>query len=100
MRIKNIIYTLCCLIIASGCSTTRNIPEDETRYAGIEEIAFGYQAGTKKKKKEKEKGVITSLADAYKTVDEVLIKKNVSVLEKKELTKEQKDSIRKEEEDF
>lgn len=98
MKIRNIIYALCSLVLVSGCSTTKNIPEDETLYAGIEEIAFGYKAGTKKKKKEKEKGVITSLADAYKTVDEVLVKKNASVLKNQELTKEEKDSIKQEEE--
>lgn len=98
MNLKKIVYALCCLVVVTGCSTTKNLPEDETLYAGIEEIAFGYKAGTKKKKKEKEKGVITSLADAYKTVDEVLVKKNVSILQKKELTQEEKDSIKQEEE--
>lgn len=97
MNLKKIVYALCGLIVITGCSTTKNLPEDETLYAGIEEIAFGYKAGTKKKKKDKEKGVITSLADAYKTVDEVLVKKNVSVLQKRELTKEEKDSIKQEE---
>ena len=98
MKIKTIVYILCVLVVA-GCSTTKNIPEDETLYAGIKEIAFGYKAGTKtkKKKSKKEKGVITSIADAYKTVDEILIKRNASVLQKEEVSKEKQDSIKKEE---
>lgn len=97
MKKKHLLYTLCFLTLLSGCSTTRNIPEEETLYAGIKEMAFGYKAGTKKKKKKKdEKGVITSLAEAYKTVDEVLIKQNAEALKKKDLSAEEKDSIKKE----
>lgn len=98
MKIRTIIYTLCALMVLAGCSTTKNLPEDETLYAGIKEIAFGYQAGTKQKKGKKEKGVITSLADAYKTVDEVLIKRNASALQNKELSQQEKDSIQQEKE--
>ena len=88
---------LFCGWLLSGCSTTKNLPEGEVLYTGIKEIDYG-QKSKKKKKKQKEQatqeGVITSFADAYKAVDELLTQRDLSALKKPvELTDEQKDSI-------
>ena len=87
---------LCCGL-AAGCSTTKNLPEEEVLYTGIKEIDYGQKSKKKAKKKAKQKeeeGVITSLADAYKAVDDLLTQRDLSVLKRKEeLTQEQKDSI-------
>lgn len=60
-----------CFLLAS-CSTTANLPEGETLYTGISEIAYGRQAGQKQRKVDDETGVITALADAYQTVGSLL----------------------------
>lgn len=88
---------LFCGWLLSGCSTTKNLPEGEVLYTGIKEIDYG-QKSKKKKKKQKEQatqeGVITSFADAYKAVDELLTQRDLSALKRPaELTDEQKDSI-------
>ena len=80
-----------CVLLLTGCSTTKNLPEGETLYTGIKEITFGNSQKKQKKQKKEEEGVITSLAEAYKTVDELLTTKNIP--SKKELTEAQKDSI-------
>ncbi|MBQ2363783.1 MAG: hypothetical protein II287_09260 [Bacteroidaceae bacterium] len=36
--------------VLCGCYQTKNIPDDEYLYAGIQEIAYGYRWGEKKKK--------------------------------------------------
>lgn len=97
---KNIIricgYFIICIGLFSNCSTTKNLPEEEVLYTGIKEINYGQKAQKKKKKapQEGEEGVITSLADAYKSVDELLTQKDFSVLKReKELTPEQQDSL-------
>lgn len=89
------ICILWCGWLLVSCSTTKNLPEDEVLYIGIEDIAFGQK--NKKKKQKTEDGVITSLADAYKTVDELLTSKDMSLLkqqEEQELTEAQKDSLK------
>ena len=60
--------------VLCGCYQTKNIPEDEYLYAGIQEIAYGYRWGEKKKRdKDKDStGVITAVADAYDAVESVL----------------------------
>ena len=85
---------LFCGWLLSGCSTTKNLPEGEVLYTGIKEIDYG-QKSKKKKKKQKEQatqeGVITSFADAYKAVDELLTQRDLSALKRPvELTDEQK----------
>ena len=96
-RLKIYCGALLCCGLVSGCSTTKNLPEEEVLYTGIKEIDYGQKSKKKAKKKAKLKdkeGVITSLADAYKAVDDLLTQRDLSVLKRKEeLTKEQKDSI-------
>ena len=84
-------------ILLAGCSTTRNLPEEEVLYTGIKEIAFGYKAGSRKSKKAEEKGVITSIAEAYQAVDELLTSAASAARSEEELTREQRDSLKAEE---
>ena len=87
--------------VLCGCYQTKNIPEDEYLYAGIQEIAYGYRWGEKKKKdKDKDStGVITAVADAYDAVESVL-KGNASASESLEsldvhiLSQAEQDSLR------
>lgn len=60
----------------SSCSTTKNLPEDEQLYVGIDDIVYN---GNEKKKKKKNKaaandsvGVITSIGNAVDAVNQVL----------------------------
>lgn len=102
--IKYCVWLVWCGILAGGCSTTKRLPEEEVLYTGIKEIAFGHKANEKKEKGQEkgqeEEGVITSIAEAYKTVDELLTsKKDASLSEvtadpAKELSKEQRDSLK------
>ena len=75
----------------SSCSTTANLPEGETLYTGISEIAYGHPAGQKQKQRklDDEIGVITALADAYQTVGN-LLSGNADVTQ---LTRLSKDSL-------
>lgn len=87
--------------VLCGCYQTKNIPDDEYLYAGIQEIAYGYRWGEKKKKdKDKDStGVITAVADAYDAVESVL-KGNASASESLEsldvhiLSQAEQDSLR------
>ena len=96
-RLKIYCGIILCCGLAAGCSTTKNLPEEEVLYTGIKEIDYGQKSKKKAKKKAKQKeeeGVITSLADAYKAVDDLLTQRDLSVLKRKEeLTQEHKDSI-------
>lgn len=96
-RLKIYCGIILCCCLDTGCSTTKNLPEEEVLYTGIKEIDYGQnpKKRTKKKAKQKdEEGVITSLADAYKAVDDLLTQRDLSVLKREEdLTQEQKDSI-------
>lgn len=84
-------------IILTGCSTTKNLPEEEVLYIGIEDILYGEQSKKKKTKKDtKDAGVITSFAEAYKSIDEALSQKDLSVLKHENLSEEQLDSIKEE----
>ena len=73
-----VIVVMAALLLPSACSTTKNLPEDEILYTGISEFAYDHQAdkhlkkGKKAKKEEKQKGVITSLAEAYTSIDDLL----------------------------
>ena len=82
----------CWLLV--GCSTTKNLPEEEVLYTGISSIDYG-EKSKKERQKEKEEGVITSFAGAYKAIDDLLTQKEISALKKeKELTAEQQDSLK------
>ncbi len=48
------IIALCCALTA-GCSTTKNLPEEEVLYTGIKEIDYGQNAKKKNKKSGKKK---------------------------------------------
>lgn len=86
-------FMLWCWLLA-GCSTTKNLPEEEVLYIGISSIDYG-EKSKKERQKEKEEGVITSFAGAYKAIDELLTQKEISALKKeKELTAEQQDSLK------
>ena len=86
-------FMLWCWLLA-GCSTTKNLPEEEVLYTGISSIDYG-EKSKKERQKEKEEGVITSFAGAYKAIDELLTQKEISALKKeKELTPEQQDSLK------
>ena len=64
------------------------------RYQGNRLCQKSKKKAKKKAKQKEEEGVITSLADAYKAVDDLLTQRDLSVLKRKEeLTQEQKDSI-------
>lgn len=83
--------------LAVGCSTTKNLPEEEVLYTGIKDIAYGEEAVRKKKMKagEKETGVITSIADAYNAVDNLLSGNGIgTAVEELTLTQEQQDSLK------
>lgn len=85
-------------LLLTGCYQTKNIPEDEYLYGGIQELAYGHRWGEKKKKLVKDStGVITAFADAYTAVEDVLSGKSVSLhsLESSELSPEEKDSIKR-----
>lgn len=86
-------FMLWCWLLV-GCSTTKNLPEEEVLYTGISSIDYG-EKSKKERQKEKEEGVITSFAGAYKAIDELLTQKEISALKKeKELTAEQQDSLK------
>ena len=82
-----------CAALATGCSTTRNLPEEEVLYTGIQDIDYG-EKSRKKSNDGQTEGVITSLAEAYKAVDEALSRQDLSALKRAELTQAQKDSIK------
>ena len=98
-RIGILIITLGVILV--GCSTTKNLPEDEVLYIGIKDIRYVDQEEAKKKSKKRksgEDGVITSIADAYESVENVLAAPSRDALIKaikddessKELSKEEK----------
>jgi outer membrane translocation and assembly module TamA len=85
-------------LLATGCSTTENLPKDEVLYTGIKRISYTDKAQERKYALDNKTGVITSLANAYNTVDNILTSKNLSTAKEalkgdfcnKKLTKEQK----------
>ncbi|MCM1108565.1 MAG: BamA/TamA family outer membrane protein [Clostridium sp.] len=90
-------------LLSGSCSTTANLPEEETLYTGIKSITYGHKINRKENKKKGEEGVITSIADAYRAVDELLTGHGAAAMqgltEKQEagsLTKEQRDSVKAE----
>ncbi len=94
MTLKTYCGIALCCVLAVGCSTTKNLPDDEVLYTGIKDIDYGQKPKKKAKKKagrREEEGVITSIADAYKAVDDLFTQGNVPG-RKDVLTQEQKDS--------
>ncbi len=90
------------LIVATlflvGCYQTKNIPEDEYLYAGIKDLAYGHKWGEKRKKQADSTGVITAFGDAYQAVEDVLhgnAPTAENLISPRELTPEEKDSIRR-----
>lgn len=90
-----------------SCSTTSNLPEDETLYTGIYEIAYGRKAMSKKAKREARNdstGVITAMADAYNAVEGLLagtfdanaMMKQIESKQQQPLTRQQRDSLQRE----
>ncbi len=100
--IYNKVYNTVLLVAASlllvGCYQTKNIPEDEYLYAGIKDLSYGHRWGEKKKKKTDSTGVITAFGDAYQAVEDVLhgnAPTAENLIAPRELTPEEKDSIRR-----
>lgn len=84
---------LVCLVWMTGsCSTTSNLPEDEILYKGIKKIT--YNTSQKEQEEESEQsGVITALADAYNTVENLLTGNTLPSAATKEEQKKLNDSI-------
>lgn len=66
-----VLITIALTAIFASCSQTKSIPEGEYLYTGIKEIAYGHRWGEKKKKRSKDEGVITAVANAYDAVEDV-----------------------------
>ena len=69
--ISYFLFLISCL---TSCYPTSNLPEDEVLYTGISEIAYNRKARARGEKRQQSDstGVITSLAEAYHTVEGVL----------------------------
>lgn len=97
-KVRPALLLVAAALTLSSCYQTRNIPEDEYLYAGIKEMAYGHRWGEKHKKQADSTGVITAIGGAYKAVEDVL-NGNVTMTEdsplQDELTREEKDSIRR-----
>ena len=104
---------LCLLLLAlplcllPSCSTTAHLPEGEVLYTGISEIAYNRKAVARGEKPQKtdSTGVITALAQAYNAVDDlltghvdanVMLRRLAEQASDKQLTREQRDSLRRE----
>ena len=77
-------FALVAILFMSSCSTTSNIPEDEQLYTGIKSI--DYKGVKRSSKVENDSaGIIKSIADAARTVDNLLNSKNAGVKDLLEL---------------
>lgn len=92
-HLKTILQLAAGAFIVTGCSITKNLPEGEVLYTGIDKIVYEDNTQKKNKKKEEEEGVITALSEAYQTIDKALTEKSLPQ-QQKELTKAQNDSIK------
>ncbi len=82
-------FLLCgCLFLLQSCNVTRNLPEDEILYRGIEKLEFGKQPNREAEKE----GVITALNNAYNTMEDLFTGDGVLP---KLSEAERKDSLRK-----
>lgn len=107
MSLIHFLFFILPFFIFISCSTTENLPEGEVLYTGISEIAYGHKAATRGKKKLEadSTGVITAIAEAYNAVEGLLtgnvdvntmIKRLEEQAKDRELTREQRDSLRRE----
>lgn len=81
----------------AACSTTKNLPEEETLYVGIQEITYSDAPNTKKDKaKNDSTGVITSIGNAVVAVDRVL-SGQATPADAEAMLKKQPDELTKEE---
>ena len=82
-------------LLLTSCYQTKNIPEDEQLYAGINDLAYGHKWGQKKNRASKDStGVITAVANAYNAVEGILTGNSQALDNLREPTREEKDSIR------
>ena len=98
-KVNKLSLLILLMLTITGCYQTKNIPEDEYLYAGINELAYGHQWGEKRSKGKDSTGVITAVADAYTAVGDVL-RGNTSIKEEareRELTPQEQDSLRRQE---
>ena len=70
-KLRMMLYAGLCAAWA-GCSTTSNLPEDETLYKGIKQITYDMPQPPADSLSAEQTGVITALADAYTTVENLL----------------------------
>lgn len=79
------------LTLLWACSTTDHIPQDESLYTGISEVAFNRPLHKQKQNSDDSTGVITALSDAYHSVEDFLY--GMDAVELKSMPKEQRDSL-------
>lgn len=97
-NIYNKVYPALLLMLSvcmlASCYQTKNIPEDEYLYAGINDLSYGKKWGEKRKKNDST-GVITAMADAYGAVEDVFSGKATSIEKSaKALTQKEIDSLK------
>jgi outer membrane protein assembly factor BamA len=103
MKQNTILYFSALLLtgLLIGCSTTKNLPKDEVLYTGIKKIDYKDKAKEKKYIVDGKEGVITSIANAYNAVDNILSSKNLAATKEaldshfgnKKMTKEEKKQV-------
>lgn len=76
---KRILYIIVTILVLVSCSTTKNLPEDETLYTGVHQITYLGTGQKPKKIKNDTVGVIRSIADAAEHVN-TLLKGNLKEL--------------------
>lgn len=84
--------------LVSACSETKNLAEGETLYVGIKEVAYD-RTPKDRQTDDDSTGVITALGNAYNTVSGLIsgdasAAETLNALQKENLTKQQRDSIR------
>ena len=90
------LQAMAAILLLAACSTTSNIPEDEQLYAGIKRVDYDKAPQTKENKENGSgDGVILAIADAYHSVEELLIGLPKSTKEEKKRVQQLKDSIDK-----
>ena len=71
-QLKHIISFSLILLCLQACSLTKNLPEEEQLYVGIEKIDYNNVPQTKRKIRRDSVGVITTIGDVVNTVSDVL----------------------------
>lgn len=89
------------LILLTACSTTEKLPEEEQLYIGIKEITYTDAPVKQKKNARDSVGVITSIGNAVKAIDNLLEGKSTAEIEDllkqipaDSLTKEERKAIK------